>query len=499
MIRIKIIILAFFFLSSIDWNATAQQVTFSGPIEYKYIKTKTATGSGNEGYNWNVDIDEKYIIEGTFYVVFTAMGSPGGFTMCHMTSVEEEVFNFENSINNKASEERISQGCSDDRMKSKRTVTPGDSRIYKQTVEHVRLDPKKPCIGQGTMTIISPNSNGKQELSGGKYSVMLGGVIETEMTSEVYSEQKFACNPDRNAPPNVVSQTLNMPIPVSIVFEEDFDGSDVLTGRKVLFANHKTNCGPGSPYANMTHGEVDCAFDERIEVSWTLIKRTPECTANLSGIKGNVKINGVPVGNGEIKIGAGDMVSTGGKSRIRIATSDGAVMAVGSNSRLILSDPCNLAPSTESHVNPVRAWLMAVNWKIGIALGKTYEWRFDVGVGLGVRGLLVPPIGDLFVYNGKASDFLSIANNGFPNEVIEVDPEKDNIIKELGDLSGHEIVFYIHSDSEGIYDVSAIKGDIEVESTDFTKKMVVIEGTTVTSWPDGSPFAEIFIRANKDK
>lgn len=486
-------ILAIFFFSCITLNATSQQVTYSGPVEYKFIRTKTTKGNGNSGYNWNVDINEKYIIEGTFYVVFSAIGSPAGFTMCQMTSIEEDI-HFENSIKNEASEERISQGCSDDLNKSTRTVSPGDSRIYKQTVNHVRLDPKKPCIGQGTMTITSPNSTGKKEPSSGKYSVMLGGVIETEMTSETYSERKFACNPDRNTPPDIISQAMKMPIPVSIVFEENFDGSEVLTGKQVILDNHRTDCGPGSPYANMTHGEVDCAFDESIVVSWTLIKRTKECDANLSSIKGDVKINGAPVKDGNIKIGAGDMISTGGKSRLKVDLPDGSKMAVGSNSSLILADPCNLNPQKSNIVNPFRLWLSAVNWKIGVALGvkKGFEIRTGTAV-VGVRGQIAPER-KYYTPDDNNVEIRSGPHPDFHIEWIEIDPEKESIIKELGVLSGHKIVFYLHSDSEGVHDVTAIKGDLELERTFSSEKMIVKEGTTVNSWADGSAFGEIYIR-----
>jgi len=482
-------ILAVYFLFAITLNANSQQVTYSGPIEYKFIRTKTAKGSGSNGYNWNVDIDEKYIIEGTFYVVFTAMGSPGGFTMCYMTSVEEENIHFENSIKNVAHEERISQGCSDDLYKSTRTVSPGDSRTYKQTVEHKRLDPKKPCIGQGTMTIISPSSTGEKELSRGKYSVILGGGIDTEMTSEVYSEQKFACNPDRNTPPDVVLQTFRMPIPVSIVFEGDFDGSEVITGKKVILDNHKTDCGPGSPYANMAHGEVDCVFDESISVSWTLIKRTEECDANLSSIKGDVKINGAPVKNGNIKIGAGDMISTGDKSRIRVALPNGSKMALGSNTRLILCDPCNLAPTTGKKNG--NSWITVLNAKLGLSPPPGFS--LNVGVGLGIRGQIAP----VREYLDNNFETQSGPYPDFYVDEIEIDPEKESVISELVDLSGNPTALYINSNSEGIHDVSAIKGDLEVENPISSEKMVVKEGTTVTSWPDGSPFGEIYVSAKK--
>ncbi len=79
-----------------------------------------------------------------------------------------------------------------------------------------------------------------------------------------------------------------------------------------------------------------------------------------------------------------------------------------------------------------------------------------------------------------------------------VDSEKISLTKDLGNLKNFKQAFYLHSDSQGIRDISALKGDIVVESVDGLRKMVVKEGTTVTSWPDGSPFGEIYIKANKN-
>ena len=482
-------ILTIYILSFIALNATCQQVTYSGPVEYKFIRTKKANGTGSKGYNWSVDINEKYTIEGTFYVVFTAIGLPGGFTMCQLTSIDEDI-HFENSIKNEASEERISQGCSDEGSESTRIVSPGDSRIYKQAVKHVRLNPEKPCIGQGTLTITSPNSGGQKVPASGKYSVMLGGAIETDMTSEVYSEYKYACNPNRNAPPEVVSQNLRMSFPVSIIFEGDFDGSDVFKGRQVILDKHRTDCGPGSPYANMTHGKVDCAFDESIIVSWTLKKRARECIASISASKGNVKVNGAPAGNGNIKIAAGDMISTGGKSRIKINMPDGSYIAMGSNSRLILEDPCNLDSPTPKLSK--RAWLNIYTGKFGIVPPPGFELKTgEVG---GVRGQIIPPFREHFYVDNYNDEIRSGPYNDVHYEINEIDPEKESIIKDMGDLDKHELAFYIHSDSKGVYDVSAIKGALEVESAIRSEKMIVNEGTTVNSWPDGASFVEIYVR-----
>ncbi len=82
-----------------------------------------------------------------------------------------------------------------------------------------------------------------------------------------------------------------------------------------------------------------------------------------------------------------------------------------------------------------------------------------------------------------------------PEEFIQIDHEKESMIKAFGDLSAYKTAFYVHTEPEAIYDVSAIKGDIFVESTFGSDEMVVKEGETVTSWPNGTPFFDIMISA----
>lgn len=487
---IKILVL--YFLSCICFNANSQQITYAGPIEYKFIRTKTVTGSGNEGYDWNVNVDERFIIEGTFYVVFSGIFTSAGFTMYQAESIQEDI-HFENSVHNEAVEERITQGCSDENSTATRVVSPGDSRTYRQIVTYERINPKKPCINGGTLNITSPNSSGEKKLQSGSYTIMLGGEIETEMTSEISSEHKYACNPDRNEPPDILTQNMKMSFPVSIVLAEEFNGSSVLEGEKILSEVHDTNCGPGSPYANMTHGDVDCNYIENISVSWQLTKRNKECDANLTGIKGNVKINGVPVENGNVKIGAGDMISTGGKSGIKIHLPDNSYMALGSNSRLILNDPCNLNP-VESNVS-MDTKLRMLAGKIYYILGKSGGFEMKTGTAVvGVRGQINPTYIELFYttdrkHGGPFPDFQDVP--------VVNDSEKVSLIRESGNLKDSKFAVYIHSDSEGVHDISAIKGDLEVESTDKSKKMEVNEGASVKVWPDGSPFGEIYVRIAK--
>jgi hypothetical protein len=474
-------------------HAYSQQITYGGPIEYKYTRIKTVTGSGNEGYNWNVNIDEKHVVEGTFYVVFSGMFSSAGFTMYQMASVEE-VIHFENSVNNEANEERTSQGCSDENSTSTRVVSPGDSRTYRQIVTHERINPMKPCINGGTLNITSPNSGGDKKLQSGSYTIMLGGEIETEMISETFSENKFACNPERNAPPDVISQTMKMSFPLSIIIAEEFNGADILEGKKVILDNHTTDCGPGSPYANMTHGEVDCNYIEDISVSWHLTKRNKECDASLTDIKGDVKINGVPVENGNVKIGAGDMITTGGKSGIKIHLPDNSYMALGSNSRLVLGDPCNLNP-VESKVS-MDTKLRMLAGKMFYLLGKSGDFELKTGTAGGVRGQINPSFFEPYFTNERKH---GVPFPGFQDETVVNDPEKISLIRESGNFKDSKLALYIHSDAEGVHDISALKGNLEVESTDKSKKMVVNEGSTVTMWPDGHPFGEIIVRTTKDK
>ena len=117
-------------------------------------------------------------------------------------------------------------------------------------------------------------------------------------------------------------------------------------------------------------------------------------------------------------------------------------------------------------------------------------------IGGGVRGQISPAINKYYCSNND------IKLHGGPHfelqeYVAENDPEKENMINEFGDLSAYKNAFYVHTEREAIYDVSAIKGDVLVESAIGSDKMVVKEGLTVTSWPDGSPFIDIYISAKK--
>lgn len=270
----RIGLFSIFLIFFIIQDATSQQITYSGPVQYRSIHTKKATGGGSDkGYNWDVNVDEKFMIEGTFYVTFTGGVSPVGVAMYQMTSIEE-VIHIENTVNNELYDEKISQYCYDNLMRYKRTETPGDSRTKKLAVKSERSDPDKPCILSGNLTIISPPSNNKKELNSGKYIIMLMGEIKTDVTYLSYEERKFPCDPTINKPPSSQTKTVNISFPIAIAIEKAFDGSTILEGRKVIKDNRSTDSKDCDGIAGrMGHGDVDCAINENITVSWNLAKK----------------------------------------------------------------------------------------------------------------------------------------------------------------------------------------------------------------------------------
>ncbi len=111
---------------------------------------------------------------------------------------------------------------------------------------------------------------------------------------------------------------------------------------------------------------------------------------------------------------------------------------------------------------------------------------------VGVRGQISPAIKRYYCGN---NDIEVHAGPYFELQeyIIETDPEKESMINEFGDLSAYKNAFYVHTERDGIYDVSAIKGNILVESAFGPEKMEVKEGETVTSWTNGTPFFDIYI------
>ncbi len=497
-------------------DAISQQITYSGTVEYKHTRTKTANGSGSNGYNWNAKADEKYIVEGTFYVTFTGAVSSSGTAMFQFTGINEKI-NFIYTADNEAKGEKISQACFDAVKRVSYTVSPGKSQIYKLSIESERLEPTKPCVTSGFLGIQCPPSDNKQ--GNCKYSIMLMGTIKTNVTSAIYTEETFPCNEANNKPANLFTNTVKMDFPIVINLEKDFDITDeILEGESVITDIHNTDC-RGCLTSSLTsmipdNDDVKCAYDENLTVSWSLVKRSKECDANLSYVKGDVKINGVSVKEGNTKISAGDIISTGDKSRMQIILPGGEAIMLGSNSRFIVKDPCNLTPPREM-MEPHKKGYNLLKGKVFQAMkvpqkfklerkdfNNEEDWAnyramhtgyFHTAVA-GVRGQISPPARE---YYGSNDYNIKVKGGPYfdPQYIKEIDPEKESMINEFGDLKDYDGAFYVHTEPEAIYDVSAIKGDILVESAIGTNKMVVKEGLTVTSWPDGSPFIDIYISA----
>jgi len=157
-------------------TAEAQMVTYSGPVEYHFEITKTAHGGGIDGgYNWNVSVDERQIIEGNFYVTFTGNAQMGlyhssnagdkqsfdgkeiyGISGLKLADITEDIL-YINSVSNEGIEQKTSQACYDDRLVFKHNATPGESRTERFGVNSTRTDPGKPVIEGGQILFHDDN------------------------------------------------------------------------------------------------------------------------------------------------------------------------------------------------------------------------------------------------------------------------------------------------------------------------------------------------------
>lgn len=458
-------------------DATSQQITYSGPVEYKQIKTKIAKGSGSKGYNWNVNIDEKYIIEGTFYVTFTGGVSPTGVSMFQLTSVEEDI-HFEITVNNEANEEMIFQRCYDDKMVFKQRVSPGESRTDKLAVKSIRLDLEKPCITGGYLVVTKCD-----------YKILLIGEIKADVTSIKYESRTFPCL-DSNPPPSSFTSTLKMDIPIVVSAEKVFDGSNILEGRFVVTDIHNTDCKKClGLVARMVHGDdgdVDCAYDENITVSWTLVKRTRECKAEITYLKGDLKINGVPAEKGNIEIGAGDLIETGNKSRTEIHLPGNTAIRMGSNTRILLPDPCQ--QKIPDIKDPYSAAMRLIRGKVrGIVhyiVGDRPDFPIVGYTGGGIRGQLLPV---LPVFYASAVPFLISLNT------LNTEPEKESLIEGYRELNDNQVAFYVHAGEDAVHDISALKGNFFIEDIGKTRKEEIVEGSSISTWHDGTSIQDVYI------
>ncbi|MCJ7553748.1 MAG: hypothetical protein MUO34_07665 [Ignavibacteriaceae bacterium] len=267
-----IILLVIFVALFIVEDAISQQITYSGTVEYKHTRTKTANGSGSDGINWNVKVHEKYIVEGTFYVTFTGGVSSSGVALFQFTGINEKI-SFINTVNNEAKEERIRQACYDGKLRFTHSVSPGNSRIHNLSLESERLEPTKPCVTGGFLGIQCPPSDNKQGSC--KYSIMLMGNIKANVTSALYTEETFPCNEANNKPANLFTNTVKMDFPIVINLEKDFNITDaILEGNSIITDIHHTKCNAclGSTPTIMVRGDLKCAYDENVTVSWKLNK-----------------------------------------------------------------------------------------------------------------------------------------------------------------------------------------------------------------------------------
>lgn len=439
-----------FILSPIFCNLSrlkAQMVTYSGPVEYHFEITNTASGGGTDGgYNWNVSVKEKQIINGSFYVTF-AGGNFSGISSFRLTSIDENI-QYVNTVNNEGNDQKTSQPCYDDRLVFKHNATPGDSRTRRNSVQSSRVNPEKPVIEGGTLMF-----------KNGKYTFVLMGKMKVSITSESYSSETFPCW-DTIIPPKSISNSTTFDFPIVISGEKIIETRDVLEGIYVKENETSDDCSKClGALARMAHGDMNCSHITNITTSWTLVKRTKECEAVISHVKGDVKINGVPVKNGSFKIGAGDVMETGSKSRIQLSLNNNStVYRLGSKSKLLLSNPCELYNEEKIKQNKTISATLLKGKLYGL-INKLVgsERNFEPNIrttASGVRGQLWQPPNTFFA---------SINPNSSLYLYQQEDPEKAELIEGYENSPSNVSAFYIHYEDDVVKDISALKGTLKIE------------------------------------
>jgi len=485
-------IVPIFILSLIICNATglkAQMVTYSGPVEYHLEMIKTAGGGGTDGgYDWNVNVNERRIIDGSFFVTFTG-GATAGFSVFKLTSIEENI-NYVNTVNNEGNEQKTSQACYDDRLVFVETATPGDSRTQRTGVNSTRVNPEKPVIEGGQMMF-----------RGDKYTFMLMGKMKVNTSSETYTEETFPCL-DTIIPPKTISSSTTLDFPIVISGEKTIETQNVLEGVYVKENETSSDCNKClGGLGRMVHGDVDCSYISKITTSWTLVKRNKECDASITYLKGDVKINGVSAKEGVVKIGAGDVIVTGEKSRIAISLHNGTEeYRLGSKSKLQLSNPCTpitIRPSGKGQavINLLKGKIFARRpvWSYTRDdFDSDSEWErfqsenvcwFRYG-GAGVRGWILK----------SPTVFYAFANPKIIyNFVPPTDPEKEELIPDLNSIPNDADAFYIYCEDGEVKDFTVVKGTLKIEDTFQTKSKIVAEGTTTNKWDDGTIMSDVMI------
>jgi hypothetical protein len=211
-----------------------------------------------------------------------------------------------------------------------------------------------------------------------------------------------------------------------------------------------------------------------------------DCDAEVTYIKGDVKINGMPAKTGTVKVGAGDIITTGPKSRISFSLKNGNEMyRLGSKSNLqLMLDPCNtndIAP-----ISKEQAMVKFINGKIiGVQMKPPpTDWSWFVTTVAGVRGQLIKP--PKTFYASASSDLPGYLN-------LFIDPEKEELLEEFENLPDEAVAFYLHFEDDEVKDFTVVKGSLKVEDSVQFKNKTISEGTTINIWDDGSVMTDIFV------
>ena len=478
---VRIITLSLVFCGIPDLKA--QMVTYSGPVEYSMKVIKTATGGGTDGgYDWNVMVNESRIITGSFYVTFTG-GSAGipGVSNFMLTSVKENI-DFTNTVNNEGNEQVRSQICKDGNTGESFKVSPGDSRRRSTTIASSRLETEKPVITGGQLMI-----------KGDEYTFLLFGEMKMEVTYVSLSEETFPCKGSSD-PPTSISNSSTFTFPIVINAKKELVNPKYMEGTYILENTSSDKCNEVLPggIARMAHGDMTCSSISDIRTSWILVKRAKECNGNVSYLKGDVKINGVPAEEGSISIAEGDVIETGPRSRIQLRMSDGSTYRMGSKSKLTMINPC---PSTEDKT--ISATFL--KGKLYSVLNKhfganTINTKIR-STGGGVRG----QANSLPVYFASADpDFVprSITkpkNSLYPHSFQQEDPEKAELIEGYQSLTDDQAAYYLDFEDGVVKDITALRGTLHIKDEMGFRSMDIPEGTTVNMWQDGTQMTEIFI------
>jgi hypothetical protein len=486
-----VFLIVFFTALSFTAMVKAQMITYSGPVDCYLELSKKANGVGeDDGYNWNVSVDEKRIIEGTVYITF--MGISGGLSSRNILfrpiSIQEN-FNFTGTVNNEGNEEKTSQACYDDLLRFTHTATPGDSRSYKHTVQSTLIETGRPIIESAGLIVVNNN-----------YTLNVTGRMQVNVNTATYNSQTYACSKSQE-PSKRTSNSETIFIPVAVVAREKFDNPDYLEGTWVKEDTSGTECNKclGPVIARMAHGDMSCNWVSKITASWMLSKRTKECNANVNYLKGDVKINGVPASEGPVKIGAGDIIETGTHSRFSMRMGDNSEIRIGSKSRMVLNDPCNLQNegkelSTDAKMKLLRGKIYGMVAKL-VGKGSGFNLITTTAIA-GVRGQVKPDI-PVF-YASTDPGFIPYGFYQFNpyymfSSHLQEDPEKAELIEGYQSLPDDQIAYYLDFEDGVVKDLTALKGSLHIEDEMGLRSMDIPEGTTVNQWQDGTVMTEIMI------